>query len=213
MSAETKVLITESSVLQNFSLQCRNNSLDVTPDEGEWFIKVLIGGVTEFLTNVKSKTAPKTVAISDLKGNMLAAATVQYIIEGDDSEVAEGSWSYTWTFNQADLPTNEDGSLKGDKYQITDTSVIEMISRVGYDLARISFASPTFVSQMGCYFFKIIADTLDQNAPTVEDAEWAVEMPGYFVASVSIEDGKKVFAFEPSAELKTKIKNDAESEK
>lgn len=212
MSAETKVVLAESSVLQNFSLQCRNNSLDVTPDEGEWFIKALIGGVTEFLNIVKSKTAPKTVAISDLKGNMIAAATVQYL-EGDESETAEGSWSYTWTFDQADLPANEDGSLKGDKYQITDTQVIEVISRVGYDLARMAFASPTFVSQMGCYFFKIVADTLDQNAPTVEDAEWAVEMPGYFVASVSIEDGKKVFAFEPSAELKVKIKDDTASEK
>lgn len=210
--SETKVLLAESSVLQNFSLQCKNNSLDVTPDEGEWFIKALLGGVTRFLSFVKSKTAPKTVAISDLKGNMIAAATVQYL-EGEEVEVAEGSWAYTWTFNPDDLPKNEDGSLKGDKYQITDNQVIEVITREGYDLARMAFTSSTFVSQMGCYFFKIVADTLDQNAPTIEDAEWTVEMPGYFTASVSIEDGKKVFAFEPSAELKTKIKYDAGSEK
>lgn len=210
--SETKVLLAESSVLQNFSLQCKNNSLDVTPDEGEWFVKALLGGVTEFLNIVKSKAAPKTVAISDLKGNMIASATIQYL-EGDETEAAEGSWAYTWTFNPDDLPKNEDGSLKGDKYQITDNQVIEVITRVGYDLARMAFTSSTFVSQMGCYFFKIVADTLDQNAPTVEDAEWAVEMPGYFTASVSIEDGKKVFAFEPSAELKVKMKDDSVSEK
>lgn len=210
--AETKVLLTDSSVLQNFSMQCKNNSLDVTPDEGEWFAKALIAGVTEFLNIVKSKTAPKIVAISDLKGNQIIAACVQYI-DGDDTEAAEGSWSYTWTFDPAALPTNEDGTLNGDKYQITDNQVIEVITRTGYDLARMTFTSPTFVSQMGCYFFNIIADTLDQNAPAVEDAEWVLEMPGYFNASVSIEDGKKVMAFEPSAELKIKIKDDSASEK
>ena len=47
--AETKVLLTESSVLQNFSVQCKNNSLDVTPEEGEWFIKAILAGITEFL--------------------------------------------------------------------------------------------------------------------------------------------------------------------
>lgn len=211
MSETTKVTLTESSILQNFSLQCKNNSLDVSPDEGEWFVKALLAGVTEFLNLAKSKTSPKTVAVSDLKGNLIAAATVQYV-EGEDSESATGSWNYSWTFDPTALPVNEDGTFKGDKYQITDNQVIEVITRVGYDLARMAFTSPTFVSQMACYFFKIVSDTLDQNAPAVEGADWTVEMPGYFEATVQIEDGKKNFTFEPSAELKTKIKDDSASE-
>ena len=144
--SETKVLLAESSVLQNFSLQCKNNSLDVTPDEGEWFVKALLGGVTEFLNIVKSKAAPKTVAISDLKGNMIAAATIQYL-EGDETEAAEGSWAYTWTFNPDDLPKNEDGSLKGDKYQITDN--IELVFLPSYNNTKLIWDLQIFFRYKG----------------------------------------------------------------
>lgn len=210
--ADTKITLAESSILQNFSIKCKNNALEVSPEEGEWFIKAVLTGITEFLNITKSQTAPKIVAVSDLKGNQIIAAYIEYI-SGDDSEAATGNWNYIWAFDQEDLPKKEDGTLNGDRYMITDNQVIEVISRAGYDLARIVFTSPTFLSQMACYAFEIIADTLDQNAPAVEGESWAVELPGYFLASVSIEDGKKKMAFEAIGELKTKIKDDTATEK
>lgn len=201
------VKLTESTILQNLSLQCKQNALAVEPDEAEWFVKMIFGGITDFLNITKTKSRPIAVKICDLKGNMVAAAIVQYIAAEDDEEVAEGSWNYTWTFSEEDIPENTEA------YQITSSQVIEVIARTGYDLARIVFKSPTFVSQMAVYLFSIIVDALDQNAPTTEGETWTVEMDGYFEASVAIEDGKKVLALEPKGEMKVRIKDDAASEK
>lgn len=201
------VKLTESTVLQNLSLQCKQNALAVEPDESEWFVKMIFGGITDFLNITKTKSRPIAVKICDLKGNMVAAAIVQYIAAEDDEEVAEGSWNYTWTFSEEDIPENTEA------YQITSSQVIEVIARTGYDLARIVFKSPTFISQMAVYLFSIIVDALDQNAPTTEGETWTVEMDGYFEASVAIEDGKKVLALEPKGEMKVRIKDDAASEK
>lgn len=201
------VKLTESTILQNLSLQCKQNTLAVEPDEAEWFVKMIFGGITDFLNITKTKSRPIAVKICDLKGNMVAAAIVQYIAAEDDEEVAEGSWNYTWTFSEEDIPENTEA------YQITSSQVIEVIARTGYDLARIVFKSPTFVSQMAVYLFSIIVDALDQNAPTTEGETWTVEMDRYFEASVAIEDGKKVLALEPKGEMKVRIKDDAASEK
>lgn len=203
----TIVKLNETTILQNMSLQCKSNALDVSPEEAEWYIKVLFAGVTDFLNIAKSKARPICVQICDLKGNMVSAAVIQYIPAEDNEEVAEGSWNYFWTFNKEDLPEDVEA------FQITSGQVVEVISRTGYDMVRMVFKAPTFISQMAVYMCNIIIDVLDQNAPTVEGEEWAVELDGFFKASVSIEDGHQVKAIEPMGELVVKIKNDATSEK
>ena len=201
------VKLAESTILQNMSLQCKQNSLAVEPDEAEWFVKTIFGGITNFLNITKTKTRPVVVKVCDLKGNMVTAAIVQYISAEDADEVAEGSWNYFWTFSEEDIP--EDSQV----YQVTSSNVTDVVAQTGYDLARIYFKSPTFISQMSVYLFNIIADTLDQNAPSTEGETWTVELEGYFEASVAIEDGKKVLALEPKGEMKVRIKDDSASEK
>lgn len=203
----TIVKFTESSALQNFSLQCKQNALDVTSEEGEWFTKVVLSGVTDFLNITKTTARPVAVQICDLKGNHVASAVVEYIPAEDDTETAAGSWNYYWTFDKENVA--EDAQV----YQITSSQVIEVLNRTAYDLIRASFKSPTFISQMTVYLFSVIKDTLDQNAPAAEGDDWVLDMDGYFEASVAIEDGKKVFAFAPKGELKVKIKDDTVSEK
>lgn len=199
----TVVKLQDGKFLTNFSEQCKANGMDVTTSEAEWFTKVLAMGITNFLRLAKSQAAPTAVVIDDLKGNTLLAACVTFIPAENSDEVAAGSWNYFWTFNKEDIP--EGAIIK----PVTDTAVVEAISDTGYKMVRMSFSSSTFVSKLAIYFANLLIDTLDQNAPATEGEDWAIELDGYFNASVAIEDGKKVMAIEPIGELKVKIKDDA----
>lgn len=202
----TTIKLQESSVLQNFSLQCQSNSLLVSAEEAEWFVKILFEGMTRFLNIAKNKNNATAVAVSDLKGNMIMAAVVDYI-EGTEDETATGNWTYYYTFDAAEIPEN------CTVHQITSTQVIEVIAQAGFDMVKLTMLSNNFYHQLSMYLMNIIKDVLDQNAPTTEGEDWTIELEGYFDASVSIEDGKKCMSLTPKGELKTKIKDDTASEK
>lgn len=200
------VKLSDGKFLENFSQQCKVNGLDVTTSEAEWFVKVLCMGMTNFLKTVKNQTTPMALMVNDLKGNMLLGAYVAFIPAENSEEVAAGSWNYVWTFNREDIPA------EAQLYALTDNSVVQVVSETGYNMVRMAFSSPTFVNKLAIDFANLLIDTLDQNAPATEGEEWAIELDGYFNASVAVEDGKKIFAVEPIGELKVKIKDDAANE-
>ena len=52
---------------------------------------------------------------------------------------------------------------------------------------------------------------IDTNASEKEN--FTIELPGYFVAEVSIEDGEKCFAMTPDGAMKELIKSDIDLDK
>lgn len=196
----------ESTVPQNFSLLAKSNGWDINTEETEWWAKVVFSGITDFLNLVKAKDTPKAVLIQDLKGNRIVVATVQWIPAEDENETATGNWTYFWSF---DCDNIAEGTTV---YTLDQESVQSVISKRGYDMCKMSFATTSVISQLAVYLFNLIKDTLDQQA-VEENSTWVLELDGYFEASVEVVNGNKEFAILPAGEMKTLIKDDAGNEK
>lgn len=163
--------------------------------------KTLVKGVTTFLAMKKSKTAPQAVVIKDLKGNFIIAAVVAFNAAEDESEAADGNWNCFWTFNEDDIPEGSETT------PITAEPIRIQVNSVGWEICRLQFNSPLYVSELAVDLFSMIKDTLDQNAPSAEGEEWGISLEGYFEAKVVIENNEKAFSFLPIGEMKSLIKS------
>ena len=196
----------QSTALQTMSTVCKTIGWDVSIKDALWWYKVSVSGITDCLNTLKNKSVPVAVLVQDLKGNKIIAAYVQYVPAEDNSDSAAGSWVYAWTWDMNDIP--EDTTV----YTVDQQQIQDMIIERGYNMCNLTMATRSFVSQLCVYAFNILHDTLDQQA-VAENETWEIELDGYFVASVTVESGQKVYSFVPKGEMKMLIKDDSVSEK
>lgn len=196
----------QSTAAQNYSLTCQSIGWDVTTEEATWFAKILMAGITDFLNIVKHKDSPKAVLVQDLKGNRLAFACVQWIPAEEENESATGNWTYFWSFNCDDIPEN------AEVYTLDQERVQEVITKRSYEMCKMSFGTPSFISQLAVFLMNILRDTLDQQA-VEEGHTWVIELDGFFEAAVEVINGEKQYSILPKGEMKTLIKDDAGNEK
>lgn len=190
-----------SEALQNFETLCATIGWDMDDERSMRTFKAIFAGVTDVLNIMKSKTLPKAVVIQDMKNNRYAAAICQFIDgEGDDA----GSWTYVWTFNMDEIPEN------AEIITLDQSSAQKIIMKraLSYD---IRFANGSFIATLAVYMLKIIKDYLDQQDVANGDS-LSMSLDGYFVATVEVNEDRKVFSLVPAGEIKTLIKNDDDSE-
>lgn len=198
--------VEQSSVPQSFGVMCGTIGWDVAAEDSLWLFKTVVAGITDYVNLVKTKSSPSVVLVQDLKGNKIIFACVEYVQADDADEDATGSWVYYWSWNTSDIPEN------ATIYTVDQEQVQKVILQRGYDLCKMVVPSLSYISQLTAYMFSIIHDSLDQQA--VEDGgTWTLELDGFFEATVEVQNGEKVYSFEPKGEIKMLIKDDASSEK
>lgn len=203
---ENVTKVEQSSVPQNFSVICGTIGWDVVGEDSVWWFKTAMSGITDYLNTVKNRATPAVVLVQDLKGNKIIFACVEYVPADNPDEDAEGSWVYYWSWKTEDIPEN------ATIYTVDQEQVQKVILQRGYDLCKMTVPSLSYVGQLTMYMFNIIHDTLDQQA-VEEGGTWVLEFDGFFEASVTVQNGEKIYSFEPKGEMKMLIKDDASSEK
>lgn len=200
------VAMKETQTYANMKTEAGLIGWDLTLMECEMIAKTVFNGCTDYLSLVKNKSVPVVLLIQDLKGNKIAFGCALFDkSEGGESD-EDGSWEYYWSYECDKIPEN------ATVYTIDQTEVLETIAKRGHNLCSMTVGVLSYLAVLACSLFNVVKDTLDQQDITDND-EFVMEVPGFFQASVVLENGEKIFNIIPAGEMKAIIKNDATTEK
>lgn len=186
------------------------NSLGYTfgdDDRPERIIKAFFAATSAYLSKVKITKADEAAAIvlTDTAGNFKFASWVEYH-ENEENSDEPGNWSYTMTFTESSLE-NLERKKTVKKYLYSAPEFSSVFDKVAYDIAGIQFQHSTYMYDACMLVIDTLVQVLDREAKEGEVVD--IELPGYFTASVSVEDGEKVFAITPDGHMKAVIKDDS----
>ena len=173
---------------------------DYTADLG----KAIFTAMADFLKFHESKNSGKVgLKIVDFKGNFIAGGIVSFVepeeVEGEEASDAKGNWTLDLTFDQSDFDFP-------DVYDSMNVEFGQILGNRIYDFMKARFYQNDMALNFVIDYFYTIHQYLDTNCKDDEVTE--LEIPGYFVASVGIEDGEKVFSIVPGEIIKQSIKDD-----
>ena len=195
------VKLNETNIPQNYSTGLYNDKgYDLSRDHTSLIADILFTGVSECLGDVKTKEHPVAFVFKKNNEEFIAAAIVQFIENKDDKNKA-GAWSYTWTWNQEDVPKN--ARLIGPE----DAEMGVYFRGTAKNKYGAAFRGQAAIIEVTRYFLETLSKWLEENA--VETEEIAVEEPGVFQAAISIENGVRVKSLVPEGEIKKLIKDDS----
>ena len=180
-------------------------------DRPERIVKAFFAASAAYLSKVKVSKADEAVALvlTDISGNFKFAGIVEYH-ENTDNPDEPGNWSYIMTFDPKTLDNIEKN--KGLKKLLYSSDAFKAVfDKVAYDVAAIQFQHQTYMFDACMLVVDTLLQVLDREAK--EDEVVDIELPGYFTASVSIEDGEKIFAITPDGHMKQIIKDDTALDK
>lgn len=192
----------ETTIAAKVAQDMNNLNLDLPVQYSHYMYDSLLMAVSDFLGLLKSKDVKTALTISDLKGNFKFGAIVSY--HPNENEDVPGNWSYEMTFDADDIP--KDTKV----YASTDTQFLRILATAARDLHSFRYGAPEMIPDILITVIDALKDWLDINA--VEGEEKSIELPGYFVAAVAIENGEKIFSIVPDGNLKRLVKGDAELE-
>lgn len=180
-------------------------------DRPERIIKAFFASSAAYLAKVKVTKVDEAVALvlTDTAGNFKFASIVEYH-ENKDNPDEPGNWSYVTTFDSKTLDNLEKHkAVKKLLYSADDFKAV--FDKVAYDVASIQFQHQTYMLDACLLTVDTLLQVLDREAKEGEVVD--IELPGYFTASVSVEDGEKVFAITPDGHIKQIIKDDTALDK
>lgn len=180
-------------------------------DRPERIVKAFFASTSAYLSKVKVSKADEAVALVlvDTAGNFKFAGIVEYH-ENKENPDEPGNWSYVMTFDSNTLDAIEKNkSLK--KFLYSSEAFSAVFDKVAYDVAAIQFQHQTYMFDACSLVIDTLLQVLDREAKEGEIVD--IELPGYFTASVSVEDGEKVFAITPDGHMKQIIKDDTALDK
>ncbi len=192
----------ETSIAAKFSQDIKNLGADLDPQYAHFPFDSLFMAVSDFLGLVKSKDVKTALVVSDLKGNFKFGAIVAY--HANENEEIPGNWSFEFTLNEEDVP--KDAKV----YSHIDTQFLRVLATTAKDLHSFRFTSAELVPEIMVLTIDTLKSWLDLNATDGE--EKVIEMPGFFTASVAIENGEKIFSITPDGNLKRLVKGDSDLE-
>ena len=205
----TKINFSDTVIPQRITENLEHNRpqpYSLTANHTELPIKVLFLSVAKYLSSKKNKKAPAVFKFSDLVGNFLFAAIVEYV-ENDNKEMP-GNWSFYFTTNIEDVPVVENGM-----YLFTDSEFLTIMSNVFVDKFGAEWLHP----QAGVDVPNVAVNTLltvakqsnlaDESDPT---GTFVVEIPGFVSLESSYDTGtgERVITIIPDGPLKKVIKDD-----
>lgn len=176
---------------------------EVSPTEVEVIFKAIPAATADFMSSVKKKNQKSALVFVDAGGNFVMAAIVKYTKNEEDGQ---DNWNYYYTFNEEDIKdvpaTN--------KYDSNNMHFHAAVSKRLFE-RNVRVNEAAYISPMISMAATSISSFLEQNVKPGEEV--TVEVDGYFVASVKVEDDEPVKAIFPDGEMKRIIKDDAQTEK
>lgn len=175
-------------------------------DRPERITKAFFAASAAYLSKVKISKSDEAVALvlTDISGNFKFASIVEYH-ENTDNPDEPGNWSYTTTFDPNTLD-NIEKNRKLKKLLYSSDAFKAVFDKVAYDLAAVQFQHQSYMYDACILVIDTLLQILDREAKENEVID--IELPGYFLASVSVEDGEKIFAITPDGHMKQIIKDD-----
>lgn len=180
-------------------------------DRPERIVKAFFASTSAYLSKVKVTKSDEAVALvlSDVAGNFKFASIVEYH-ENTENPDEPGNWSYVMTFDAKTLDNLEKNKTVK-KLLYSSDAFKAVFDKVAYDVAAIQFQHQTYMFDACLLVVDTLLQVLDREAKEGEIVD--IELPGYFTASVSVEDGEKVFAVTPDGHMKQIIKDDTALDK
>ena len=193
-----KTNLNESSIPQNYSQAAFTRSqhpLKIDSIHVYKIYEIMIHAISDFLAAQLNEFDKVAISLEGDKGFNLAALVTKH--KEDDAET--GNNSYVFTTNPADL--------EGAKvFKLNEPAFIQMASAVAHSKHAMVMSQLFYLEIMFSTAAYLLLDWLDTNASENEVVE--IELPGYFLAKVAVENGEKMFEVLPIGEMKTKIKTD-----
>ena len=197
------ILLAESTIPESFTLKNELRELSWSPTDTEDFYKVVFYSISHFLKTKKQKGHTIGFRIVDIDNGMFKlGAKVDY--EEPTGDDPSGNWSYCFTFKEEDMKECEL------VYDLTDAGFQYMFMNDAIRQQRMTFGNFQQVQGPIVDSVDCIYEFLDQNAQENNAVE--LEVPGYFVAKVSVKDGIKSMSLTPSGEMKTLVKSDSDTQ-
>lgn len=175
-------------------------------DRPERLVKAFFAGISSYLSKRKVSKPDEAVALvlQDTSGIFKFAAIVEYFANIENPDEA-GNWSYTYTFYEEDLQDLE--KRKNVKKLLAgDDGFKSIMDKAAYDVGGFSFNKETYIYDACILVTDTILQVLDHEA--IDGQIVDIEMPGYFKASVAVENGEKVFSIVPDGHMKALVKSD-----
>ena len=173
-------------------------NMNVSWEHTDKVLDVLVHGTTECLSNIKSKDYPVAFVFREQNEEFIAAAIIEFF-EGKGDEV--GNLSYTWTFNESDIPE------KARKISPYDQEFLSFFRSSAFSKYGMLFDAPDYAGVMFNYLLSVIKKYLLDNASETE--EWGVKLDGVIQFRVVVENGEKLLSAEADGEIKQIVKDDA----
>lgn len=157
-------------------------------------------------TDTNTATA---LILQDMTGHFKYAGIVEYH-ENTENPEEPGNWSYVTTFNESDI-TDLEKKKTVVKHFYGGALFTTTFSKVSYDVGSIEWTSESYMYDGCMYVIDCLLQVLDSEAKLGEVVD--IEMPGYFKASVAVENDEKIFSITPDGHMKEIIKSDIQLEK
>lgn len=177
-------------------------------DRPQRIVKAFFASTAYYLSKAKVPNEDEAVALvlTDISGNFKFAGIVKYNLNKEKPD-EPGNWDYVLTFKEEDL-TEVESKRKVKKLLYGDQAFHSIFDKVAYDIASIQFEQERYMYDACLLTIDTLIQVLDNEAVANEQVD--IEMPGYFVATVSVEDGIKQFAITPDGHMKAIIKDDSQ---
>jgi hypothetical protein len=176
-------------------------------DRPQRIVKAFFASTAAYLSKTKVPNEDEAVALvlTDVAGTFKFAGIVKYNLNKENPD-EPGNWDYVLTFNEDDL-TELENTRKVKKLLYGDRAFQSLFDKIAYDIASIQFEQERYMYDACLLTIDTLVQVLDNEAQPNEVVD--IEMPGYFVASVGIEDNVKVFSIVPDGHMKAIIKDDS----
>ena len=172
---------------------------DLAPQHTDKIATILFVSVAEIMKDMKKQAVPVAFTFNRMDDTIIAAAIIQFF-PNDDAD-KPGNWNLSWTFNGSDIPENSV------VVPIKDPQSHTYFRATAGNKYGIKFKDSSCLITVLNYLLETIYKWLDENA--AEGKEVTVELDSVFEASVSVENGVKVFALDSKGEVTKIAKGDA----
>ena len=200
--AEKVIRFEESTYSQTYAITLAERpqkSTTIDTASVHCVVETCLMAMSDYARVVKTKEKPIAIVIDDMKGQPILGLKVEFF-EGT-ADNPEGSWNPVWTFDPE--------VLKGCTiYNVSESRSHEFFINQGRRLYRMNFSAPNQIYMAALVFADSLRNWLDSQEVS-EDTTVALELDGFFKASVTIIDGAKIMTFSADEEVTNLVKDDA----
>lgn len=179
---------------------------DLADDRPERLVKSFFTAMSKYLGEHKVSKPDEAAAlvVEDSNGTFRFAGIVEYNLNEVNPD-EPGNWDYVMTFYEDDLHEIEK-TKKINRYSSSSTVFKTVFDKVSYDIGEFNFIQENYMYDACLVVVDTMLQVFDHEAR--EDEVVEIYMDGYFTATISVENGEKVFAIVPDGHMKALIKSD-----